>query len=635
MTETTGMSNYIPLQIKTHYSLLHGFCKSEKLAEKLVEYKIPACAITDYGTISGCVNFYQKMKEKGIKPILGCTLYICEGESTDHSQENKRLSYLTLLCKTKSAWHELIKIVSFSNDPARWDGKPRLSLQDLAQFNLKDFVCITGGVGSVPANVIWKDRKLAYNCDQKTCREQVLDDWLSKATDKINYLKVLFGANFFLEASTDDIATLPAQQILLECWSEFTDVKLVASPNTHYLNQDDAIDHRILLCSYTGKELKDIPKVIADYDEYTLGSFFLSDKYYLKSYLSEAYTVEEIQNSILIGELCEPYDILSKPTLPSFPCPEGKTETEVLRELCREGWKKKSARIKKEEYQKYGDRVKLELSVIEEKDFPGYFLIVRDIIQWCANQGYLTGSARGSVGGCLIAYLAGITVIDSIKHNLLFERFIAPGRKGLPDIDFDVPMHAKEKVLDYIKRLYGNENVYQMITYQNLKGRSALREVLRAYGTPYELCNRMTDPIPDEAKIADDLQEMKEEDGESSIIRWALENRTKDLEEWCQLDEQGELQGPYSKRFEQAIRLENTKKAQSKHACGVVISPVKFIERCPLIYDKANDLLVGGLEMKDMEAVGLVKMDVLGLSTLDRIMKVKETLKDGIPVSVL
>jgi DNA polymerase-3 subunit alpha len=386
-----------------------------------------------------------------------------------------------------------------------------------------------------------------------------------------------------------------------------------------------------MICVDHHLTLSDVTTRIADKDEYTLGSFFLSEQYYLKPELGDLYIEEEAANSIKIAELCEEYSILRPQELPDFPCPNNQTPTEYIRELTRDGWRKLSHKIDKNLHQKYGDRIKFELDIFQQKGFDSYFLIIQDIIKYCESKGWLTGAGRGSAGGSLVSYFLGIVKVDAIKHNLLFERFLNPGRKDLPDIDFDVPKHHREEVLQYIVDKYGHDNVYQIITYQNLKGRSALTEVLRVHGgLDYLTIKRITAPIPDEASISDDLQEMEEqEEDSSSIIRWALENKAAELREWCWINDEGKLEGPYSRRFEQAIRLEGTKKAQSKHACAVVISKRPFIEYAPLVYDENHDRYVGGFEMKDAESSGLLKCDLLGLSTLDRLMKLKEILYNG------
>jgi DNA polymerase-3 subunit alpha len=201
----------------------------------------------------------------------------------------------------------------------------------------------------------------------------------------------------------------------------------------------------------------------------------------------------------------------------------------------------------------------------------------------------------------------------------------------MPDIDVDVPINKRENVIDYIKRCYGSDKVSQMITFNTIKGRGAIKDVLRVYGNiSFDEMNKITKGIPDEAKIADDLQEMKEETGEASIIRWALENQPDKLKEWCFLDENNELQGPLAKRFEQAIRLEGTKSNQSKHAAGIAISASSLNTICPMVYDSKNDQMIAGMEMQDLESLGIIKLDILGIAYLDKIMCVADLLKNGV-----
>jgi DNA polymerase-3 subunit alpha len=271
--------------------------------------------------------------------------------------------------------------------------------------------------------------------------------------------------------------------------------------------------------------------------------------------------------------------------------------------------------------------------VLETAKLSSYFLIVQDIVNYVKNNSWLAGPGRGSAAGCLVSYLIGITDIDPIKYKLIFERFYSAGRNtkdriSLPDIDIDVPINKRENIIDYVKNKYGHEQVSQMITYNTMKGRGALKEVLRVYGNiNFEEMNKITKSIPDEAKIADELQEMKQETGESSIIRWALENNVDNLKEWCYINsEDGSLSGPLSKRFEQAIRLEGTKSNQSKHAAGVVISSKPLKNICPMVYDAKNEQTIAGMEMQDLEYLGVIKFDVLGLAYLDKAMYISELL---------
>ena len=243
---------------------------------------------------------------------------------------------------------------------------------------------------------------------------------------------------------------------------------------------------------------------------------------------------------------------------------------------------------------------------------------------------------HNSAAGCLVSYLIGITSIDPIKYNLLFDRFYNAGRNSadhisMPDIDVDVPIDKREAIIEYIKNKYGHDKVSQMITFNTIKGRGALKDVLRVYGNiSFDEMNKITKNIPDESKIADELQEMKEETGESSIIRWALENNVDKLKEWCYIDDSGQLQGPLAKRFEQAIRLEGTKSNQSKHAAGIAISSEPLNEICPMVYDSKNKQLIAGMEMQDLENIGIIKFDILGVAMLDKIMTIRFLLQQGV-----
>ena len=280
------------------------------------------------------------------------------------------------------------------------------------------------------------------------------------------------------------------------------------------------------------------------------------------------------------------------------------------------------------------ERIKYELDVLQGAGLSSYFLIVQDILHYVRSNSWLPGPGRGSAAGCLVSYLIGITAIDPIRYGLIFDRFYNSGRNtegriSMPDIDIDVPINKRELIISYIKTKYGHDKVSQMITFNTMKGRGALKDVLRVYGNiTFEEMNNITKFIPDEAKIADELQEMREDTGEASILRWALENNRSDLEQWCYIDDNNTLSGPLAKRFEQAIRLEGPKTNQSKHAAGIAISPNPLGEICPMVYANKNDQSIAGMEMQDLESLGIVKFDVLGVAMLDKIMTIQQLLKE-------
>ena len=382
-----------------------------------------------------------------------------------------------------------------------------------------------------------------------------------------------------------------------------------------YANKEDAILHRIVLCS----GLKTTLKKAKDVDLGDLKKYFDSDKYHFKKPDMEITRDYSANNKLMLS--LEDYTIFSKPKLPKVDC-EGQTEDEYITQLCREGWKKKFLNLKGEKKQEYADRVKYELSIINGFGLAGYFLIVQDIIAYVRNNGWLPGPGRGSAGGCLVSYLLGITEIDPVKYDLLFSRFLNSGRFSkdnisLPDIDMDVPSQYRDKIIEYLKTKYGHNRVFQMITFGRLQGRSAIKEVARIYGDlSFAELNEITESLPPESSISDELEEMDVK----SVIIWTLENKPDKLSKWCRLVD-GRLTGELSDLFDLAIRIEGTYKSHGKHPAGVIISNDDLINDAPLIKDREGNAIVG-FEMHDLDKVGLTKFDVLGVNLLDKIMEI-------------
>jgi len=622
------MKKYNPLHCHSMYSLLDGLSKPSKIAEKCVEIGSTACALTDHGNIAGAVKFHQAMKKTGIKPILGCEIYVCNQDPINQNKENKELSHFLVLAKNLEGWKQLIGLVSESNRPDFYYHKPRVDLNNLQRYCDGNLIGICGHLGSV----------LAYKLVDNN---KIIPDWKNIGENIIDQLKEIFGKdNFFLEAQLMDKINTPIQIELTDCIRELgrlTNTKIVATPDAHYVNKIDASDQRILLCNNLKTTLPEISNKINANENVPLGCFFLSDNFHILSQeeINSLHTEEEIDNTVLVSDMCEEYEISSRPRLPPFNSDQ--SPDEFLRELCRKGWKEKIANfINKENQGTYLDRIKYELDILQGAGLSSYFLIVQDIVNHIRSKAWLPGPGRGSAAGCLVSYLIGITGIDPIKYNLMFDRFYNAGRNtkdrvSMPDIDVDVPIEKREDIIGYIKEKYGENQVSQMVTFNTIKGRGAIKDVLRVYGNiSFEEMNRITKNIPDEAKIADELQEMKDETGEASIIRWALENESEKLKEWCFIDENNQLQGPLAKRFEQAIRLEGTKVNQSKHAAGVVIADSDLSSLCPTIYDSKTKSKIAGMEMEDLETIGIVKFDILGVAMLDKIMFISEFLNKGI-----
>ena len=619
------MKNYNPLHCHSMYSLLDGLSKPSQIADRCLEIGSTACALTDHGNISGAIKFHQQMKRRGIKPILGCEIYLCDDRADIQHKENKELSHFIVLAKNIDGWKKLIALVSESNRPDFFYHKPRLDIENLSKFLDGNIIGFCGHLGSLIA-------------DKITCENEIVPDWKAVGTKIIGELKDVFGQeNFFLESQLMDKDNCPIQIKLTQAIRELgkvTDTKVICTPDAHYARKEDVSDQRILLCNSLKTTFPEISRKINNNQKVPMECFFNSDNFHILSQeeMNNLHTEEEIENTQLVSEMCCSYEISSKPNLPPFDC--GQNPDEFLRQLCRNGWKEKiSGSISSDDQEHYINRIKYELDILQGAGLSSYFLIVQDIVNHVRSKGWLPGPGRGSAAGCLVSYLIGITSIDPIRYNLLFDRFYNSGRNtsdriSMPDIDVDVPIQKREQIIEYIKNKYGHGKVSQMITFNTMKGRGAIKDVLRVYGNvSFDEMNKITKNIPDEAKIADDLQEMKDETGEASIIRWALENESDKLKEWCYIDNNNELQGPLAKRFEQAIRLEGVKVNQSKHAAGVAIANDNLSNICPMIYDSKTKTNMAGMEMEDLETIGVVKFDILGVAMLDKIMFVSDYLK--------
>ena len=395
----------------------------------------------------------------------------------------------------------------------------------------------------------------------------------------------------------------------------------------YYVTKDEAEAHRVLLCSGMKATLPKVQSLIKSGEKVDNQQFFESDNFYLPSPDEVKDSEEDIRLINKICDMCEEYEIASKPMLPEFQCPDGMDEDEYLTDLCREGWKNKlipqGKIVDPSMKQEYLERIKKELDVIFKADLSGYFLIVQDIINFVKQKGWLAGPGRGSAAGCLVSYLIGVTEVDPIEYDLIFERFYNEGRNteeyiSLPDIDMDVPAEYRDEVIDYIREKYGQDKVGQMITFGRLQGRAALKEVLRINdAVSFMEMNRITEGIPDEATISDQLELMEDR----SIIKWTLENEPDQLKNWCSMDEGGNLSGSLAHLFEQAIKIEGTNKSQGKHPAGVIISKHTLADACPMTLDKTGDPVVA-FEMTALETQGHVKFDVLGIDLLSKIMDI-------------
>jgi len=612
------MKTYIPLHTHSDFSLKDGISKIKFMPDRLGEINCSGMALTDHGSIAGSISFYKKMKENNLKPIIGIEHYISRQDCTIKTPENRKLDHLLILCKNTEGWINMLNLTYRANEC--FYHSPRLDLTTLSQYTQDgNLIGISGHLGSVLASKIIIDDKIQQN-------------WQKDGIECAKQLEEIFGKdNFYLEVQLINRDSHPIAQQLADTIREIssiTKIPCVATPDSHYLRKEDNILQHIMLCENLNIKMADGPTS-------GMSAFFQNDNFHIPNYdeMREfGNTEQELDNTLVIADQCEDYDILHPPKIPTYDCPDNHDENTWLRQQCWEGWKNKiEGKIPKDQQQKYIDRVKYELQVLQQANLAGYFLIVKDIVDY-GRKICLMGCGRGSVAGSIVAYLLNITQIDSIKYNLIFERFYNSSRtSSLPDIDVDVPQSKRGKILEYITQRFGQDKTCQVSTYSSLKGRNAIKSVLRSYGDiSFTEMNEITQHFPDPAKISAELHEQEEEGLESSIIRYVLENdKKKILKDWCYLDKDGNLQGKLSKRFSQAIALENTKINRSIHAAGIVISPYKIQDSVPVVYDARHKKLISSLEMGDLEDLGMIKYDILGLAMLDKVAGIKDILQYG------
>jgi DNA polymerase-3 subunit alpha len=583
-------TNFVHLHLHTQYSLLDGAIRPAALLDTVLEYKMPAVAVTDHGNLFGAIDFYQKAMKKGVKPIIGCEAYVAPGKMTDRTPPARGAFseasnyHLILLVKNTKGYQNLCKLLS----QAYLDGfyyKPRVDKDLLAECNeglIALSACLHGEV--------------AHN----------LSLGRTGAAEKaaLRYKEIFTDRRFYLEIQHNGIEEQErVNKGVIELGRKL-DIPLVATNDCHYLKKEDARIHDILLCIQTGTTVDAKNRMR-----------FSTDEFYLKSpeEMARAFadTPEAIENTIEIAERCNVELTLDEPHLPEFPLAPGMTIDEMVEEKAKAGLEERLASMAAHGTEldsikwEYFERLGKELKVIEGMGFSGYFLIVADFIEYARSMDIPVGPGRGSAAGSLVAYALGITNLDPIKYNLLFERFLNPDRVSLPDIDIDFCFEGRDEVIRYVTEKYGPENVTQIITFGQMRARAVIRDVGRALDMPYGDVDRIAKLIPAELNITIDS---------------ALEKEPK-LKKLAEEDAKvGEL-------IEVARALEGLPRHASTHAAGVVISNKPLVEYLPLYMGTKDNIVTTQYSMKDVEKIGLVKFDFLGLKTLTVIDKTLKLVK--------
>lgn len=558
------------LHVHTHYSLLDGLGKIDDLLERTKEFKMDSLAITDHGTMYGVIEFYQKAKKAGIKPIIGCEFYLSpNGLENKRPRVDEERFHLILLAKNNKGYQNLMKLVTEAHIKGYYY-KPRIDLDVLRKYS-------EGLIG-------------CSGCVQGHVSQLVIGGKMKEAAEKaLEYQEILGKGNYYLELQ--HLPQLEKQNIsnkgLIEI-SKKTGVPLVATSDVHYVNEDDGQVQDILMCLQTGKKITDTNRL-------SMTEFKLHLKSPEEMYEAFKDVPEALENTQRIADMCDVEIEFDNHKLPNYEVPEGFTPQTYLKKLCEEGMKNRYGENITKEHQ---DRLEYELGVIEKMGFAGYFLIVQDFVNWAKDNGIIVGPGRGSAAGSIIAYLTNITNIDPIEYKLLFERFLNPDRISLPDIDLDFPDDRRDDVLEYVRDTFGHDHVAQIITFGTMAAKAAIRDAGRVLDFEYTYCDKLSKMVPDFTSLPD-----------------ALETATELKNEYANNEDARKI-------LDAALRLEGVARHASVHACGVVITPKPVVEYTPLQYmtGKEDQGMVtqynASSKSSYVEKIGLVKMDFLGLKNL-------------------
>jgi len=556
--------NFIHLHTHSHYSLLDGLIKINDLVKKAKEFGMPALALTDHGNMYGAIEFYMAAMENNLKPIIGCEVYIAPRRMQDKTPRiDTRPYHLVLLAKNLTGYKNLVKIVTEAHLKGYYY-KPRIDKETLAQYSdglIATSACLHGEISRL-----------------------ITSGKYDKAKNAISIYKNLFGdGNFYLEVQHHP--ELPDQKRANESIYRLgaeTKTKIIATNDIHYLNLDDKSAHEVLLSVQTGK----------DFDDKSRLSMIDTDlSFYSPEYAQKIFSAhpEVLENTLEIAEKCNLELKLGDIILPKFSLPSGETSFSFLKKQAKIGLKEKYPNMTPE----LKKRFEFELSVIEKTGYADYFLIVADFINWAKGNRIIVGPGRGSAAGSMVAYTLNITDLEPTQYNLLFERFLNPERISMPDIDIDFADDRRDEVIKYVKEKYGEDHVAQIITFGTMAARAAVRDTGRALGMTYNEVDVVAKLIDPKLSLKESIQKIPE-----VKLKYDSDERVKNL-------------------LDMAQKLEGVARHAGTHACGVVISNEPLINYLPLqTATKGETNITTQYSMKYVEAIGLLKMDFLGLSNL-------------------
>ena len=566
--------SFTHLHLHTEYSLLDGACRIPKLVERIKALGMTSCAITDHGVMYGCIDFYSAMKDAGVKPIIGCEVYVCR-DRLDKSAANREYSHLILLCENNTGYQNLMKLVS-EGFLTGYYYRPRIDYNLIRQHS-EGLICLSACLSGDLPKLLLQGR---YDDAEAYVRE----------------MQDIFGEkNFYVEIMDHGIREEKIVMPRLISLAREMNVPLVATNDCHYLEEKDADAQEVLLCIQTGKTLDDANRMRMD----TRQLYVKSEDEMRTLFAACPDAVDRTQE---IADRCNVEFEFGVTRLPHYPVPEGETALSMLTRLTHEGLRERYPDAKEDD--EPWTRLNYELSVITSMGYVDYFLIVWDFIRYAKSQGIMVGPGRGSGAGSIVAYSLGITMLDPLKYQLLFERFLNPERVTMPDIDVDFCYERRQEVIDYVARKYGADHVSQIITFGTLQAKGCIRDVGRVLGMSYQDTDAVAKAIPFDPGMT-----LEKALTLSPLLK-------------TMYDEQPEVH----RLIDTAMTLEGMPRHASTHAAGVLITGKPVMEYVPL--QRNDEVITTQYPMGTIERLGLLKMDFLGLRTLTVIRDTLDMLRE-------
>lgn len=591
---------FVPLHNHSDYSLLDGASQLPAMVKRAEELGFPALALTDHGVMYGAIELLKLCKGTSVKPIIGNEMYVINGSLDDPNPPKKERRYhLVVLAKNAVGYRNLVKLTSISH------------LRGMRGRGIFSRACIDKPTLERHSEGLI----VATACLGGEIPQAILKDRPDVARDVARWYQGVFGDDFYLEIQDHGSPEDRIVNVEMACISKELGIPLIATNDAHYLTRNDVEAHDALLCVLTGKLVTDEKRL-----RYTGTEYIKSEPQMLRlfaDHLEPEVVADAVANTAKVAEKVEDYDILGRYQMPRFPIPEGHTPVSYLREVSEQGLRVRLELPEGAPFDStYGDRLAFELQVMEQMGFPTYFLVVWDYIRFARESGIPVGPGRGSAAGSLVAYALGITNIDPVTNGLLFERFLNPERKSMPDIDTDFCIERRGEVIDYVTRRYGEDKVAQIITFNRMTSKAVLKDVARVLDIPYGDADRLAKLIPVVRGKPAKLKEMIGPESPAPEFREKYEN------------------DPQVKRWvEMAMRIEGTNKTFGVHAAGVVIAADPLDEVVPL--QRNNDgQVITQYFMEDVESMGLLKMDFLGLKNLTMIDKTLDLVEQSSGVRV-